>query len=58
MSSISWLVEGQQVDRKKDFLQLSAWQQERRSHEAHNCYNVRGLRSKLSTKFLNKAAIP
>ena len=36
MSSISWLVEGQQVDRKKDFLQLNAWQQERRIHEAHN----------------------
>ena len=45
MSSISWLVEGQQVDRKKDFLQLNAWQQQRRSHAAHN-YR-RGIASRL-----------
>ena len=36
MSSISWLVKGQQVDRKKDFLPLSVWQQERLSNTAHN----------------------
>ena len=47
LSSIFWLVEGHQVDRKKYFLRINCVTTGRRSHEAHNYRERKRRRARL-----------